>query len=212
VRLQVVLAAALLAVVVVLVIDMSGRAPRTSGSDHTSPVVFAATVPGRGLLCQPDAYLPPDTASAKLLLGTYGRPSPELELSFYDSAGTVVASGRRPAGGPQGEVTIPLSRAHREAERVCLRVGGSHVVAVAGEGGPLDSLDETVNGVLRGGRISLVYFRPGKESWWDLLPTLSRRFGLGKAPFFGDWTMPAMALLLLGVWLGTMRLLLRELR
>ena len=39
----------------------------------------------------------------------------------------------------------------------------------------------------------------------------THRFGLGKASFFGDWTLPAVALLLLGVWVGTVRLLLREL-
>jgi hypothetical protein len=40
---------------------------------------------------------------------------------------------------------------------------------------------------------------------------LTRRFGLGKASFFGDWTLPVAALLLLGVWVATVRLLAREL-
>jgi len=70
---------------------------------------------------------------------------------------------------------------------------------------------EQVAGVPQPGRISVVYLRPGSESWWQLLPTLSQRFGLGKASFFGDWTLATVALLLLGVWVGTVRLLRREL-
>jgi hypothetical protein len=57
----------------------------------------------------------------------------------------------------------------------------------------------------------MLYFRQGGETWWQLLPTLTRRFGLGKASLFGDWTLPAVALLLLVVWIGTARLVVREL-
>jgi hypothetical protein len=210
-RVRAVLVVAVLAVVGALVLDLSGRAPRTSGSDHVSPVVFAAIVPGGGTLCQPFTGLPSDTADAQLLIGTYGYAAPELRLRFLNSAGALVASGRWPAGGPQGAIEIPLSHAHGEAVRACLRVGGTHKLAIEGEGGPLDPADEVVDGALQGGRISLVYFRPGRESWWQLLPTLSRRFGFGKALFFGSWTLPVLALVLVGVWLATARLLLREL-
>jgi hypothetical protein len=71
---------------------------------------------------------------------------------------------------------------------------------------------ESVNGRRVAGAISLVYLRHGSESWWELLPTLTTRFGLGKASVFGDWTLPVLALLLLGVWVVTLRLLVRELR
>jgi hypothetical protein len=59
--------------------------------------------------------------------------------------------------------------------------------------------------------MAVVYLRPGRESWWQLLPTLSRRMGFGKALFFGTWTLPVAALLLLGLWIAVGRLLLREL-
>ncbi len=55
-----------------------------------------------------------------------------------------------------------------------------------------------------------MYLRPGRESWWQLLGTLDQRFGLGKASFFGDWTLPVMALLLLGIWIAAARLLAKE--
>jgi hypothetical protein len=34
---------------------------------------------------------------------------------------------------------------------------------------------------------------------------------LGKASFLGEWTLPVLAVLLLGVWIATVRLLAREL-
>ncbi|HEX3875263.1 MAG TPA: hypothetical protein VHW26_14010, partial [Solirubrobacteraceae bacterium] len=81
-----------------------------------------------------------------------------------------------------------------------------------GMGIPVDPSDETVGGVVQHGRISVVYNRAGEESWWSILGEIDTRFGLGKATFFGDWTLPACVLLLLGTWAITVRLLLRESR
>jgi hypothetical protein len=53
--------------------------------------------------------------------------------------------------------------------------------------------------------------RDARESWWQMLGLLARRFGFGKAPFFGTWTLPLVAVLLLFVWIATVRLLAREL-
>jgi len=212
-RVRVVLAVALLAVVGVLVLEMSGSGPRMAGSNHISPAVFAAVVPGGGLLCEPDSSPPPGAADAHLVIGTYGHPMPPLELSFRAASGAVLSSGRRRAGGPQGAVSIPLSRPHGEAVQSCLRVAGRNQIAVAGEAVPPgSSIGGAVDGKPQAGRASLTFYRAGSESWWHLLPTLSQRFGLGKATFFGDWTLPAMALMLLAVLAAALRLLLRELR
>ena len=90
-------------------------------------------------------------------------------------------------------------------------VGGSSPVVIGGEAGPVDPSAELIDGRQQPGRISLSYLRRGSESWWQLLPTLSHRFGLGKASLVGDWTLPVAALLLLGVWAAAVRLLIREL-
>lgn len=212
-RVRVVLGVALLLVALGLVLDMSGRARRGAGSDHISPAVFAATVPGGGVLCQSGVPLPHEAASVQILIGTYGRPVPDLSLSFLDASGAQVATGRIRAGAKQGVVTIPVTRVRGAAPSAsaCLRVGGTSRVALGGEGGPLNPTSETINGHQTPGRISLLYLRRGSESWWQLLPSLTHRFGLGKASFFGDWTLPAAMLLLLGVWIAAIRLLLREL-
>jgi hypothetical protein len=212
-RVRVVLGIAVAAVAGALILDASGRAPRGAGGDHASSALFAATVPGGGTLCQPAAFLSDDAARAQIQIGTFGRPVPDLRLTFVDSANAAVASGELAPGGREGIVTIPITHTRRApaATTACLHIGGSHPVALAGEAGPINPSSEVLDGRQQSGRVSLAYFRRGEESWWSLLPELTHRFGLGKAGFFGDWTLPVAALLLLGVWVAAVRLLAREL-
>jgi hypothetical protein len=214
VRVRIVLAVALLLVVGALVLDMSRSAPRTAGSDHIGTPVFAASVPGGGELCQPASPLPQDAARVQLLVGAYGRPVPELRIRFLTTGGEAVATGTLPAGAHEGSVTIPLihARAATASTSVCLHVGGKATVVIGGEGVPVAAGSEVIDGKRQTGRIGLLYFRRGEESWWQLLPALSTRFGLGKAPFFGGWTLALAALMLLGVWAAAVRLLWQELR
>jgi hypothetical protein len=213
VRVRVVLGVALLLVAGGLALDMSGRAQRGAGSNHISPAVFSASVPTGGLVCQPVTSLPSDAARVQLLIGTYGHAVPDLEMRFLGARNTEVAVGHLPAGAREGLVTLPLIhlRAAPAPERACLRVAGTSPVVLGGEAGPVDPGAESINGRQQPGRVSLLYLRSGKESWWQLLPTLAHRFGLGKASLFGDWTLSVVALLLLGVWVGAVRLLVREL-
>jgi hypothetical protein len=209
----VVLAVGLCLTVALFAWEMSGAAPRTAGSNHLSPVVVSASVPRNGVLCQPVGPLPPDAAQVRLLAFPHG-PSPTLGAVFTDATGAIVAAGRTTAGVLPGEVTIPLNRTPgaRPATNFCVYVGGSAALDLGGERGPINHDSERVNGKPQGGDISLIYLRRGRETWWDLLPVLSRRFGLGKASIFGTWTLPAVAALLLCVWAAAVRLLARELR
>jgi hypothetical protein len=212
-RVRVVLCVALVLVAGALVLDMSGRTTRTAGSDHITPAVFVATVPAGGVLCQSVLGVPADAARTQMVIGTYGRPVPALRMRFLNSAGAEVAFGSLPAGAHEGPVRIPLRHVPRAsgATRACLRIGASAHVAIGGEQVPASPGSASVNGVPQPGQVSLLYMRAGRESWWELLGALARRFGLGKAPFFGTWTLPLIAVLLLGVWIGTARLLVREL-
>jgi hypothetical protein len=211
-RVRMVLAAGLLTVIAVLAVELSGSAPRTAGSNHVVPTVFAATVPGGGIVCQPVVPPPGAMSAVRLLIGTYGRPVPPLVIRFLSVAGATVAQGRLAPGAREGDVTVRMRNAAQlsDAASVCVRVGGSSTVVLAGERGPGGT--ETVNGKPVAGALSLMYVRRGSESWWQLLPTLDTRFGLGKASFFGDWTLPVLAILLLAVWVATARLLVQELR
>jgi hypothetical protein len=213
VRVRVVLAIALALAAGVLIIDMSGRAPRIAGTDHTNPVGFVAKIPSSGSICQPSMVLPPDTGSVEVLVGTYGQPVPALAASFEGPGNRVVASGSRVAGASQGYVKIPLRYTHGSiAGTLCIHVGKvARPIVLGGDVFAAGPISELVNGTPQAGRIDVVYLRPGRESWWQLLGVLDERFGFGKASFFGNWTLPVVALLLLGMWIATVRLLAREL-
>ena len=178
-------------------------------------VTFSASVPGGGRLCQIGPRLSPEASSAQVVIGTFGRPVPALTLRFVGAANREVGTGYRAAGGREGLVTIPLTRRSPagNAKSVCLLVGGKTGVVLEGErGAKVGRPSELVNGRRQAGRISILYLRPGEQSWWELLGVLDRRFGLGKASFFGDWTLPAAALGMLGLWLAAIRLLAHELK
>jgi|SRR5579884_1750004 len=208
-----VLAIGVLGVLATLILDMSGAALRLSGSDGIKPQVFATVAPGGSTVCQAVGPLPPDTGAAKILVGTYGRPLPPLRMRFLDTSGSTVAAGGV-RGGRQGYVVIPLTRSGRlsSVTRVCLSIGERFRLAIAGTPAPTQPVDEVIDGRPAPGVFSIFYLRARPETWWQLLPVLDHRFGLGKAPFFGRWTLPVLALLMLAVWAGAIRFLARELR
>lgn len=211
-RLRVALAAALLCVIGALALDMSGSAPRLSGTNHVNPLAFVVTVPPGGRLCQPAVALPPDTGSVKLLIASYGRPLPTISALLTGEDGERLASGELARGRKQGYVTIPLEpvRQRVRAGTLCIRFGGTSKLAFGGVGEPENAASVRVNGHIAEAKVSLYYLRPGSESWWELLPTLAQRFGFGKAAFFGSWTLPLVAFLLLATWVATIRLLVKE--
>jgi hypothetical protein len=213
VRVRLALGLAVLVVVGALVLDMSASAPRTAGSDHFAPLIFAASLPGAGSVCQAVVSLPRDAARVQLTIGTYGKPVPALTLRFLDPAGRVSAEGHLAAGAHEGVVSIPVHDVSdpEAATDACVAVERTGPIVLGGEGVPVSDFSERVDGKPEPGRLSLFYFRAGSESWWQLLPTLDERFGLGKAPFFGAWLLPVAALALLGVWIATIRLLARQL-
>jgi len=209
---RLVLGVAFLLAVGALALDMSGRAPRIAGTDHVSPAAFSAVLPHGGTLCQPAMVLPSDAQRIEMLVGTYGTPVPAIAADFVSVGGATVAAGRLARGAHEGYVQIPLVYPHGPTAEgsLCLHIRGASKVVLGGEPSA-GAVAERVDGKPQPGRIDVVYLRPGRESWWQLLGALDRRFGLGKASLFGDWTLPAMALALLGVWIAAARLLAREL-
>jgi hypothetical protein len=226
-RVRIVLAVGLLAIVGGLALDMSGRALRMAGTDHVSAPGFVASVPSQGVVCQPGLLLPQDASSVELLIGTYGHPVPSLTASFLAAGGPIaagrlpagaggepIATGRLAAGAREGYVAIPLRnpRSQPVGGTLCLKLGrAAHTVVLGGEQFIPGAGSEQIDGKPAAGRIALIYRRPAPESWWQLLPTLSERFGVGKASLFGDWTLPVIALALAGVVIAALRLLAREL-
>lgn len=202
-----------LVILATFLLEMSGAAPRTAGSNRVRPLQFAAVIPGGGTVCQALGGLPQQAAQAEMLIGTYYRPLPPLGLRFLDGSGRIVALATLSGGGRQGYVRLPITRlGSAAATRFCLHDGSRNRIAVGGNSSPPSSASEVLNGKVQPGMVSLFFLRPGSETWWQLLPVLDLRFGLGKASFFGRWTLPFVALLFVASCAGALRLLVRELR
>ncbi len=172
-----VIAVAVLLVVAVFALEMSGSAARTADSNHVGVSAFTATVPGGGAVCEPVSGLPDDAARARLFVRSFGHPVPALGLRFTDGRGRTVAVGTFPGGPKQGFVDIPITRsgAPGTETQACLHVAGRNAVAIGGRPAAVGPGAEVVDGKHEGGDISLVYLRSGSESWWQLLPTLLHR-------------------------------------
>lgn len=209
-RLRIALIAALLCVTGVFILEMSGTAQRLAGTNHASDATSLRT-PKRGTVCQSD-ILPGDAGRLKLLIAAEGHPLPAISAAFHRAGGGVVTSGKLPAGRAEGFVLLPLRHPHGPSTSgtLCLHIDGHRQITIGGQPTTPGPSSARLDGKAQPLNLTLVYIRGGPESWWQLLPTLAQRLGYGKAAFFGTWTLPFAAVLLLGVWIATIRLLFRE--
>jgi hypothetical protein len=197
-RLAAAVAAGALALLAALAVVLTDSKPRQSGSNNVAELEPVAQVEGDGRRCQSAVILPADTSGVRLLLGTYGRPTPTIVVRAADG-GRTITHGTLRGGGREGHVTVPLTPAVEDetrAGRVCVRVEGDDPTVLYGSSGT----------------VRLEFIRPGSESWLDLLPVVARRFGYGKANPFGSGLLPVAGLLLALAWLTAGRVLVRELR
>jgi hypothetical protein len=192
-----VLAAGFVTLLAALFVTLSHAAPRQAGSNYVPEAGEVVKRRGDWRHCQGGEIVPKDAAKLRLLVGTYGRPTPELRVTARRSGGDVVTIGKLPAGGREGHVHIPVREASETQGdlQVCVSVSGQGRTVLYGAGG----------------RLRLDWFRDGSESWFDILPTIAHRFGLARANPIGPLLLPMAALLLLTGWVATARLVLREL-
>lgn len=211
-RVRIVLGVALALVGAAVVATLSRSDERLAGTNLIPQRTYAVVVPPGRTACQRDTPLVDDGAAAQLLVGTYGHPRPPLTVTFASADGDVVAAGRTPPAPGQGLATARFAGGAVEGARTvraCVRNDGPHEIALGGAVADPASAAR-VGGAPSGGTIGVRYLRAGRESWWAVAPVVAQRFGLGKASAFGAWTLPLLALALLGLWLAAVRLLLRE--
>jgi hypothetical protein len=192
-----VLAGGFLLLLAAVVFLLSQSKPRQAGSNHVPEVAEVVKRGGSWQRCQDGETVPKDAARLRLLVGTYGRPTPELRVVARGPDRERVTSGSLPPGGHEGHVEIPVRRVGETQTdvRVCVSVSGSGRTMLYGAGEGL----------------RLEWLRAGSESWFSLVPTVSHRFGLGKANPFGSWLLALGGLVLVAVSVATARLVLREL-
>lgn len=190
-----------------VVVALSQRAPRLSGTNDVLLGSYVAQVPPGKTLCHTNETLPHDTAAVQVFAGVYGRPGPPLSVSVTH-AGRLLAAGRAPGGYPDGQLRIRVSRVTRDVAepRVCLTNRGRSRLALGGLPGPPAGAD-VVSGRPQAGQIRIEYLRPGRETWWALLPTIARRFSFTRAGFAGPWLLWAGLVALAVAWALSFRLL-----
>jgi hypothetical protein len=192
---------------------LSASTVRLAGTSHVRTAGFNVRVPGGAEVCQPATSLAAGAGAARLLVGTYGQPVPPLAVRFEAPGGGVLAQGRHDGGGREGYVTVPFAaavEALHPVARACVRNLGATPVALGGDVAA-PAAGARIAGGEPQGVVAFAYPRAHAESWWPRLGEMARRFGVGKAPLFGAWTLPLLALALAGLWVATVRLLLREL-
>lgn len=198
-RVGLALAAGFAVVLVALGFVLADTERRQAGSNYVPEFAEAVKLEGRGRHCEREQIVPKDAAALRLLVGTYERPTPALDVSVR-AGGATLSSGGLPAGRREGHLLIPLERVERTTSGavVCIRVSG--------ERGRKTVLYGTL------GSVRLEWLREEPESWVELMPTLVHRFSLAKANPVGEWLLPLTALLLLAAWVAAIRTLTRELR
>jgi hypothetical protein len=215
------IAVGLAALLVGIAIDASGRAERMAGSNLVNQtvgvrdgglvrdVVPVATLPPGGRLCEPWT-VPADTAALRYRVFTSSPTLPALTAEVV-AGGRTVSSGTLAAGPRRDTVNVPLARIPRTLPlaQACVTNRGPGTVSLGGDTAP-GYQAPTVGGKPQKGLVRIEFMRPGEESWWALLPTLTHRFGLGKSHWLGGWTLPFAALLVVAAAALAVRTLLRE--
>jgi len=197
-RINAVLAAGLVVIAVGLVVVLLGSERRQAGTNYVPEIAEVVTVEGTGTHCQAGQIIPADAALLRLLIGTFGEPAPELAVSVREG-GEAVAAADLPAGRTEGHLLIPVGpfEERRDDVEVCVEVRGA-----AGD------RRTVLYGTL--GKVRFEWLREGRESWFELIPTVAHRFGLGKPFLSGPWVLWLAAALLVLAWVLALRLVVRE--
>jgi len=196
VSVRVVLAAGFVLLAGALVVTLGHSAPRSAGSNQVPETEEVVKLRRAARHCQGDEIVPGGAAAMRLLVGTYGRPAPRIDVAVRGSGGQTLTSGAREPGAPEGNVEIPVRGVGKTSagNRVCISVSGHGRAVLYGSGG----------------RVHIEWMRSGSESWFELMPVIAHRFGLAKANLLGSLLLPFAALILLAAWIGAARLVLRE--
>jgi hypothetical protein len=157
--------------------------------------------------------VPADTAAVAYIMRNDGRPASDLRVGIADESGPVTGGRRKGAYSRDDQVAVRLDsvvEAGIEDASVCLENRGRETLRVAGVfTGPQENV-ASVDVVPQQGRARIAYLRPGSESWWELVPTIVHRFGLGKGDMLGSWAIGLVALLMIAAWASAAYALVRR--
>lgn len=201
--------ASLLLIAGVCIAVASQRERHQLGTNWVRPVAFVADLQAGERLCQPGMTVPTGTGAVGLRIGTYGRPSPDLELTIR-APGQAPVRAALPAGWRQGDVIVPVPPlgADRRNAQVCLEHDGGGRLAIAG--GPGTGEAAMLDGRAVAGMIRLEYVEPEARTWFAVVSDLPDRIAVARDAIPGPAAVPLFALLALAVLGGSLLLVVRE--
>jgi hypothetical protein len=180
----------------VVLVLLLGQAQRRSGSNYVPEYGPVTELRGADERCEEQELVPGDTGALNLLVGTHGRPTPDITVIVSAEGRGLVSRGRLPGGKHEGRVVVPIERVDETVAgaRVCIRTGPGERTVLYG----------------RGDKVRLAWLRPGSESRLGMLSTVAHRFGLGKLNPFGPGLLAVVALVMGLAWFLALRLVVRE--
>jgi hypothetical protein len=206
-----VLAFGMLLLLLAGVVALLQRAPRRSGTNLTADAGYVIELAPSQHLCEPGELLPGDTGALKLDVATEaGSRVPPL-IATLDGPTGRLATGRLRGGEPAGMILLPVEPVVRRTQggTVCIRNLGTVSVRFGGSV-PDQAFVIEVAGKPLLGRMRVEYMRPGRESWFGLLPTLAYRFSLAKSDLVRHWEVWAVLVLMLTSLALAARTLIRD--
>ena len=99
---------ALVAGLVLVLLLLPGE--RRAGSNYVPEYGPVTELRGQDTHCETSQLIPADTAGLNLLVGTYGRPTPRIDVTVTAPGQGVVTRGVLPAGRREGRVVVPVRR------------------------------------------------------------------------------------------------------
>jgi hypothetical protein len=189
------------AVIAVVVLASAAGLAAVAGSDERTLAftlgveaqVPAAVAPPGGEVCQAGVHTESRFDVVRLLVGTYGRPGPELAVVVRDAAsGRQLATGTLPAGAPDNRAAfarvVPAVPDERRVD-VCFLNRGTRRVALYGGVPSAEPLSAArVSGRTLDYDIRLDFFRSEPRSALSLVPDMFERAALFRPPGVGAWT------------------------
>src|SRR4051812_29339494 len=135
-RVKVVLGAGLAVVAALVLVLLLDQDTRRAGSNYVPEWAPAAQLTGGRPHCESSQLIPGDTGALNLAIGTYGRPTPRVDVTVRSSDGALVTRGTMPAGRREGRLLIPVKRVTDTVEgaTVCIRPAAGGRTVLYGRG------------------------------------------------------------------------------
>jgi hypothetical protein len=159
-----------------------GKHPVVAGTNSAAPISPAFPIESGQTRCQSVSRVPADVSHLRVVLTAIHGPPGDLRVRITTEPGQVsVTGGRRvkPAGLVirMKSPTTPLHPA-----RICMHYFGQGRVILAGE-------RKRVRDGRRLGVASVVFLRPGLESWAGRRDVIAERYGNAQVGAVGGWAL-----------------------